>query len=69
MTWMDRMSALLARKSSRAGAAVAAIGLAPARWTPRRYDRLAEEGRTSTRSRRWPRVAASNGSRSRPPTS
>ena len=44
MTWMDRMSALLARKSSRAGAAVAAVGLAPARWTPRRYDRLAEEG-------------------------
>jgi len=41
---MDRMSALLARKSSRAGAAVAAVGLAPARWTPRRYDRLAEEG-------------------------
>ncbi|MBL8691228.1 MAG: phage portal protein [Rhodospirillaceae bacterium] len=44
MTWMDRMSALLARTSSRAGAAVAAVGLAPARWTPRRYDRLAEEG-------------------------
>lgn len=44
MTRMDRMSALLARKSSRAGAAVAAVGLAPARWTPRRYDRLAEEG-------------------------
>ncbi len=44
MTWMDRVSALLARKSSRAGAAVAAVGLAPARWTPRRYDRLAEEG-------------------------
>lgn len=44
MTWMDRMSALFARKSSRAGAAVAAVGLAPARWTPRRYDRLAEEG-------------------------
>ncbi len=44
MTWMDRISALLARKSSRAGAAVAAVALAPARWTPRRYDRLAEEG-------------------------
>lgn len=44
MTWMDRLSALLARKSSRAGVAVAAVGLAPARWTPRRYDRLAEEG-------------------------
>ena len=44
MTWMDRVSARLARKSSRAGAAVAALGLAPARWTPRRYDRLAEEG-------------------------
>ena len=44
MTWMDRVSALLARKSSRAGAAVAAVGLVPARWTPRRYDRLAEEG-------------------------
>ena len=44
MTWMDHLSALLSRKSSRAGAAVAAVGLAPARWTPRRYDRLAEEG-------------------------
>lgn len=44
MSWMDRVSAMLARKSSRAGAAVAAVGLAPARWTPRRYDRLAEEG-------------------------
>src|SRR6185436_10689380 len=44
MTWMDRLEALLSRKSSRAGAAVAAVGLAPARWTPRRYDRLAEEG-------------------------
>lgn len=44
MTWMDSVSALMARKSSRAGAAVAAVGLAPARWTPRRYDRLAEEG-------------------------
>ena len=44
MIWIDRVSALLARKSSRAGAAVAAVGLAPARWTPRRYDRLAEEG-------------------------
>ena len=44
MTFMDRMAALLSRKSSRAGAAVAAVGLAPARWTPRRYDRLAEEG-------------------------
>ncbi len=44
MSWMDRVSAMPSRKSSRAGAAVAAIGLAPARWTPRRYDRLAEEG-------------------------
>jgi len=44
MSWMDRVSAMLVRKSSRAGAAVAAVGLAPARWTPRRYDRLAEEG-------------------------
>jgi HK97 family phage portal protein len=44
MIWMDRLSALLARKSSRAGAAVAAIGLPAARWTPRRYEALAEEG-------------------------
>ena len=44
MTWMDRVFARSARNSSRAGAAVAAVGLAPARWTPRRYDRLAEEG-------------------------
>jgi len=44
MSFMDRMAALLSRKSSRGGAAVAAVGLAPARWTPRRYDRLAEEG-------------------------
>jgi len=44
MTLMDRLSSLLSRKASKAGAAVAAIGLAPARWTPRRYDRLADEG-------------------------
>ena len=44
MTLMDRLSSLLSRKASKAGAAVAAVGLAPARWTPRRYDRLAEEG-------------------------
>jgi HK97 family phage portal protein len=44
MSWLERVSALLSRKSSRGGAAVAAVGLAPARWTPRRYDRLAEEG-------------------------
>lgn len=44
MKWTERLRSRFARKQSAAGAAMAAWSVGQPRWTPDRYDRLAEEG-------------------------
>lgn len=44
MSWTERLRQRFARKHSAAGAAMAAWNVGQPRWTPDRYDRLAEEG-------------------------